>query len=112
MHEGGRGGRKLPDQRYPHFRPLFDRRATFGHTNGMKVAVSIPDLVFDEGEQLARRMKTSRSDLYARALAAYVGDHAPDHVTQAINNVVHAVGTEPDGFAKAAARRALERVEW
>ena len=78
----------------------------------MKVAVSIPDPVFDEGEQLARRLKTSRSDLYARALAAYVGDHAPDHVTQAINDVVDAVGTEPDEFARAAARRALERVEW
>ena len=89
-----------------------DLAAHFSHTNGMKVAVSIPDPVFDEGEQLARRLKTSRSDLYARALAAYVGDHAPDQVTQAINDVVDAVGTEPDGFAKAAARAALERVEW
>lgn len=81
-------------------------------TKGMKVAVSIPDPVFNEAERLARRMKTSRSEIYARALAAYVGDHAPDHVTQAINDVVDAVGTEPDGFARAAARRALERVEW
>ena len=83
-----------------------------GITNGMKVAVSIPDPVFNEAERLARRMKTSRSEIYARALAAYVGDHAPDHVTQAINDVVDAVGTEPDGLARAAARRALERVEW
>lgn len=81
-------------------------------TKGMKIAVSIPDRVFNEAEQLAKRMKTSRSNLYARALAAYVGDHAPDHVTKAINDVVDAVGTEPDGFARAAAQRALERTEW
>ena len=89
-----------------------ERRLDSSYTAGMKVAVSIPDPVFNEAERLARRMKTSRSDLYARALAAYVGDHAPDHVTKAINDVVDAVGTEPDGFARAAARRALERVEW
>lgn len=78
----------------------------------MKVAVSIPDPVFNEAEQLALRMKTSRSDIYARALAAYVADRAPDHVTKAINDVVDAVDAEPDGFARAAARRALERTEW
>ena len=83
-----------------------------GITHGMKIAVSIPDPVFNEAEQLAKRMKTSRSEIYARALAAYVGDHAPDRVTQAINEVVDAVGTEPDGFARVAARRALERTEW
>ena len=78
----------------------------------MKVAVSIPDPVFNEAEQLARRMNTSRSDLYARALAAYVGDHAADRVTQAINDVMDAVGTESGGFARAAARRVFDQVEW
>lgn len=87
-------------------------RAIYGHTHGMKVAVSIPDPVFNEAEQLARRMNTSRSDLYARALAAYVGDHAADQVTQAVNDVVDAVGTERDDFAGAAARRVFDRVEW
>ena len=78
----------------------------------MKVAVSIPDPVFDQAEQLAKRMKTSRSDIYARALAAYVGDHSPEHVTQAINDVVDAVGPEPDDFARSAARPVFDRVVW
>lgn len=81
-------------------------------TNGMKVAVSIPDPVFNDAEQLARRMKTSRSDLYARALAAYVGDHAPDHVTQAMNQAVDGISPESDDFAAAAAKRVFDRVEW
>lgn len=83
-----------------------------GMTNGMKVAVSIPDPVLAEAEALAKRMKTSRSEIYARALAAYVGDHAPDHVTKAIDEAVDAVGPERDDFARAAARRAFDRAEW
>lgn len=83
-----------------------------GITTGMKVAVSIPDEVFAEADELATRLKTSRSEIYARALAAFVGEHSPDRVTQAINDVVDEVGAEPDEFARAAARRALHRVEW
>ena len=78
----------------------------------MKVAVSIPDDIFVDAEKLTEALGTSRSDLYARALAAFVDEHVPDKVTQALNDVVDAVGTEPDGFAQAAAGRALERTEW
>jgi metal-responsive CopG/Arc/MetJ family transcriptional regulator len=34
----------------------------------MKVAVSIPDKIFEEAEQLVKKSKLSRSELYARAL--------------------------------------------
>jgi predicted transcriptional regulator len=78
----------------------------------MKVAVSIPDDVFDDAEEMARQLRTSRSNLYARALAEFVKRRAPDRITQAINAVIDEVGTQPDGFTKAAARRALERSEW
>ena len=79
---------------------------------GMKVAVSIPDHVFAEAESLVKRFKTSRSELYSRALGAFVGLHAPDRVTEAMNAVVDEVGPGPDGFTAAAARQALNRVEW
>ena len=78
----------------------------------MKVAVSIPDPVFDEAERLAERLKTTRSELYARALAAFVGTHAPDRVTASMNAVIDAIGTEPDPFPKEAARRVFDHVEW
>jgi metal-responsive CopG/Arc/MetJ family transcriptional regulator len=78
----------------------------------MKTAVSIPDDVFEKAERLARRMKKSRSELFSRALAEYVARHAPDHVTEAINQVYAEIGVEPDPFSSAAARRALESVEW
>jgi metal-responsive CopG/Arc/MetJ family transcriptional regulator len=78
----------------------------------MKVAVSIPDPVFAEAEQLAAHLKTSRSNLYARALAAFVGNHAQERVTEKMNAVVDTVDASPDLFSKAAARRVFERVEW
>ena len=43
----------------------------------MKVAVSIPDAVFEEAERLAERLQCSRSSLYAQALERLlaVSDH-------------------------------------
>ncbi len=95
------------------FRALWlETAGNVSYTNGVKVAVSIPDDVFDNAEQMARELKTSRSNLYARALAEFVERRAPDRITQAINEVVDAVGTASDGFTQAAARRALERTGW
>lgn len=85
---------------------------TAGYTLGMKTAVSIPDDVFEKAERLARRMKKSRSELFSRALTEYVARHAPDHVTEAMNQICADIGVEPDPFPSAAARRTLERVEW
>ena len=78
----------------------------------MKVAVSIPDDVFEEADALAARLHTSRSDIYARALAAFVGEHDQDQVAEAMNHVVDAVGQPADEFTLAAARRVLHRSEW
>lgn len=78
----------------------------------MKTLVSIPDDVFEKAERLARRMKKSRSELFSRAVAEYVARHAPDPVTDAINQVCAEIGVEQDPFSSAAARRTLELVEW
>ncbi len=83
-----------------------------GYTRGMKTAVSIPDDVFEKAERLARRMKKSRSELFSRALAEYVARHAPDHVTETLNDVCDDIGLETDAFVSTAARRVLERTEW
>ena len=78
----------------------------------MKTAVSIPDDVFEKAERLARRMKKSRSQLFSNALTEYLARHAPDYVTEAMNEVCAEIGSEPDSFVSAASRRILERSEW
>jgi len=79
----------------------------------MKIAVSIPDDIFAEAESLAQRLKTSRSELYSRALTEFVGHHAPERVTEQMNKVVSDIGeVKPDAFRAEAARRVLKRAEW
>jgi metal-responsive CopG/Arc/MetJ family transcriptional regulator len=83
-----------------------------GMTVGMKVAISLPDDVFAEGEVLARRLSISRSKLYARALEEYAWRHNPDALTAAMNAALEAAGDDDSGFANEAARRTLARSEW
>jgi metal-responsive CopG/Arc/MetJ family transcriptional regulator len=78
----------------------------------MKVAVSIPDDVFAEAEALAKRMKSSRSEIYSRALGEFIGHHAPDRVTNLMNEVVDIIGDKRDAFSAAAAKKVLKKVEW
>lgn len=78
----------------------------------MKTAVSIPDDVFADAERLARLLKRSRSDLYSRALSEYIGRHAPERVTEAMDRVVTELGEATDLFVQVASRRVLERSQW
>jgi len=85
---------------------------TPGYTPGMKTAVSIPDQVFREAEELVLREGGSRSGLYSRALAEYVARHAPDLVTEAMDSTLAEVDEQADAFVVAASRRVLERSDW
>jgi len=78
----------------------------------MKIAVSIPDEVFAEAEALARQLNASRSQVYSRALSEFLGRHAPDRVTERMNEALVQIGEQVDPFAKHLARRVLKRVEW
>ncbi|NNF06008.1 MAG: ribbon-helix-helix protein, CopG family [Candidatus Eisenbacteria bacterium] len=56
----------------------------------MKTAISLPDELFRRAEQLAKRMRVSRSELYQRALAAFLERHSDEKVTEALNAVYSA----------------------
>ena len=78
----------------------------------MRIAVSIPDDVFRAAERYARHTRKSRSRLYTEALSEYLARHAPDEVTEAMNQVLGQLSEPNDPFVMAAARRILERNEW
>jgi len=83
-----------------------------GYAKGMKTAVSIPDEVFKGAEELARRTKKSRSQLFSDAVREYVARHAAEDVTDAMDRVCAELGHSPDEFVSSAASRILERTEW
>ena len=82
-----------------------------GYTQGMKTAISIPDEVFRQADDLARRMKKSRSEIYSRAVREYVARYSEDGVTEALD-AVYAEPTSSDAFTREAARRSLANSEW
>ena len=78
----------------------------------MKTAISIPDEIFEGAERLARRTNKSRSQLFSDAVREYVGRHASEEVTEAMDRVCSEVQDPKDKFVSLAARRVLERSEW
>ena len=57
----------------------------------MKIAISIPDEIFEDAEYLAHRQGKTRSKLYADAIAEYVGVYRTESITEQLNLVY---GTE------------------
>jgi predicted transcriptional regulator len=78
----------------------------------MKIAVSVPQDIFERAERLARREGRSRSEVYSTAVREYVARHASDEVVDALDRVVADVGADPDAFVAAATRRTLASSEW
>jgi metal-responsive CopG/Arc/MetJ family transcriptional regulator len=77
----------------------------------MKTAISIPDDVFADAEELARALKKSRSRLYGDAVREYVARHSAESITEALDHLCAEVESRSD-FARVAARRTLERSDW
>ena len=60
----------------------------------MKTAISVPDRVFRSAEDLAARLRVSRSELYSKALAEFIEKHRNDLTTSRLNEV-YAKDREP-----------------
>jgi metal-responsive CopG/Arc/MetJ family transcriptional regulator len=78
----------------------------------MKIAISLPDIIFDEAEKLARKANKSRSQLYVEALTEYLSRHTPDTITETMNKVCEKLGDEDTYFVSEASRKILARETW
>ena len=58
-----------------------------GYTARMKTAISIPDPLFEAAERLARRLGVSRSELFQRAVRAFLDEHRDEGVTEALDEI-------------------------
>jgi len=53
----------------------------------VKTAVSLPDGIFKEADRTAKRLGISRSELYARALEAFLAKQRAAEITEALDRV-------------------------
>lgn len=78
----------------------------------MKVAISIPDPVFDAAEHLAQQMRVSRSQLYSEALAAYLSSRGAAAVTEKLNAVYGAESSKVESDLAQAQFRSIAHEAW
>ncbi|HEY3244020.1 MAG TPA: hypothetical protein VGM03_11795 [Phycisphaerae bacterium] len=81
--------------------------------SAVKTAISIPRDVFDQMEQLAKRMRVPRSRLFTRAAQEFVARHAAGELTRQINRALRTAGetTAEKKFRLAARRHFSKQVE-
>lgn len=62
----------------------------------MKTEISLPDSVFEEAELLAKQLGLSRSELYTKALQAYLQKHNHNQTLNKLNQVYSQESSELD----------------
>lgn len=70
----------------------------------VKTAVSLPDKLFRQAETAARKLKVSRSQLYANAIEEYLKRRKDDEITAKLNEILAHESSELDP--------GLERAQW
>lgn len=78
----------------------------------MKVALSIPDELFESAETVGKRLGLSRSRLYATALADFLAKHRGRKVTDRLNAVYAAEQSRLEPTVRRLQGRSLRREPW
>jgi len=93
-----------------------DHQLRFGMTSvilaAMKTAISIPDPLFEEAERLTKRLRIPRSQLYARALEAYVQRQRSKGIKEALDEVYSTESSELDSVMTQLQAMTLRGVDW
>ena len=53
----------------------------------MKTAISIPDQVFEDAQQLAHELKISRSELFTKAIEGFIKERDEKQITKKLNEI-------------------------
>ena len=77
----------------------------------MKTAISVPYELFASADSLAKRMRISRSELYATAVAEYVAKHRSEDITARLNAVYADLTGEVDHALRRVQARTVAE-EW
>ena len=78
----------------------------------MKTAVSVPDDLFRLAEATARRLRVSRSKLYATAISEFLDRQRTDAVTERLNAVYSRQPAKVDPALLRAQLQSLDKDSW
>lgn len=78
----------------------------------MKTAISVSDDVFELSEKLAKKLKVSRSKVFAMGVQKLAEEHDKDEIIARINRVCEEVDTSLDSVLKQYQSRVLRREKW
>lgn len=78
----------------------------------MKTAISVSDEVFEMSEKLAKKLKVSRSKVFAMGVAKLAEEHDDEEVIASINKVCEKVDTSVDPVLFKMAMLSLPKDEW
>ena len=88
------------------------RRYNSGYTVSMKTAVSLPDDLFRLAEATARRLRVSRSQLYAKAITDFLKHQDGNAITVRLNDVYSRYPAKVDSGLHRAQLKSLEKDAW
>ncbi|MBD2504175.1 ribbon-helix-helix domain-containing protein [Anabaena azotica] len=78
----------------------------------MKTTISLPDSVFEKAEALAKQLGLSRSELYTKALQAYLQKYNRNQILNKLNEVYSQGSSELDPFLARMQFLSLESNNW
>ena len=87
-------------------------RYNSGYTVDMKTAVSMPDDLFRLAEAAARRLRVSRSELYAKAIAEFLKQQDANTITERLNNLYSRHPAKVDSALHRAQLKSLKKNAW
>ncbi len=78
----------------------------------MKTAISLPDELFRLAEAAARKLRMSRSQLYAAAIREFLERRQTSKITERLNKIYSKQRSGLDPALQSAQIQSLEREDW
>ena len=83
-----------------------------GYTFAMKTDISVPNDVFALSERLAKKLKVSRSKIFAMGVKKLGEEYDEEEIIASINRVCETVDTSVDPILFKMAMLSLSKDEW
>lgn len=78
----------------------------------MKTAISVPDALFRKADAAARRLKVSRSQLFATAVAEFLERESSEAITERLNKVYAEQSSRLDPALYRAHLKSIDKESW